>query len=145
MSDGPANLTNSTNAFFRFNSSEDNSTFQCSLDGAAFAACTSPQSYSGLADGSHSFQVRAIDPAGNIDPAPAGRNWIVDTTPPETTISEGPADPTNSTPFALDRALVTDRKFWPQATVEKLRPILGRFVAIDRVGGAVRFGTSSPG
>src|SRR5881394_2804550 len=31
--------------------------------------------------------------------------------------------------FALDRALVTDRKFWPQATVEKLRPILGRFVA----------------
>jgi len=30
---------------------------------------------------------------------------------------------------ALDTALVTDRKLWPPATTEKLRPILGRFVA----------------
>src|SRR5881275_982490 len=29
--------------------------------------------------------------------------------------------------FALDRALVTERKLWPQATIEKLRPILSRF------------------
>jgi len=96
VSDGPANLTNNTSAFFRFNANEAGSSFQCSLDGAAFAACPSPTSYSGLADGSHSFQVRAIDAAGNTDPTPAGRNWIVDTTPPETTISDGPADPTNS-------------------------------------------------
>ena len=31
--------------------------------------------------------------------------------------------------FALDTALVTERKLWPQATVEKLKPILGRFLA----------------
>jgi 5'-methylthioadenosine phosphorylase len=30
--------------------------------------------------------------------------------------------------FALDTALVTDRKLWPKATVEKLKPILGRFL-----------------
>jgi 5'-methylthioadenosine phosphorylase len=30
--------------------------------------------------------------------------------------------------FALDTALVTDRKLWPQATVEKLNPILSRFL-----------------
>jgi len=30
---------------------------------------------------------------------------------------------------ALDTALVTDRKLWPEATVEKLRPIFGRFLA----------------
>ncbi len=30
--------------------------------------------------------------------------------------------------FALDTALVTERKFWPQATIEKLRPILPRFL-----------------
>jgi 5'-methylthioadenosine phosphorylase len=30
---------------------------------------------------------------------------------------------------ALDSALVTERKLWPAATVEKLRPILGRFIA----------------
>jgi 5'-methylthioadenosine phosphorylase len=29
---------------------------------------------------------------------------------------------------ALDTALITDRKFWPAETVEKLRPILGRFL-----------------
>lgn len=29
---------------------------------------------------------------------------------------------------ALDNALVTDRKLWPKATVEKLGPILGRFL-----------------
>jgi 5'-methylthioadenosine phosphorylase len=31
--------------------------------------------------------------------------------------------------FALDTALVTNRKLWPAATVEKLKPILGRFLA----------------
>jgi 5'-methylthioadenosine phosphorylase len=30
---------------------------------------------------------------------------------------------------ALDSALVTDRKLWPAATVEKLKPILARFLA----------------
>ena len=29
---------------------------------------------------------------------------------------------------SLDNALVTDRKLWPKATVEKLRPVLGRFL-----------------
>src|SRR5947208_3808420 len=40
-----------------------------------------------------------------------------------------PNEPNWPEHFALDKALVTDRKFWPQATVEKLRPILGRFLA----------------
>jgi 5'-methylthioadenosine phosphorylase len=30
--------------------------------------------------------------------------------------------------FALDSALVTNRKLWPSATVEKLKPILQRFL-----------------
>src|SRR6266536_3518461 len=30
--------------------------------------------------------------------------------------------------IAFDSALVTDRKLWPPATVEKLKPILGRFL-----------------
>jgi 5'-methylthioadenosine phosphorylase len=29
---------------------------------------------------------------------------------------------------SLDNALVTERKLWPEATVEKLRPLLGRFL-----------------
>ncbi len=35
---------------------------------------------------------------------------------------------------ALDSALVTDRKLWPAATVEKLRPILERFMGAERPG-----------
>lgn len=40
-----------------------------------------------------------------------------------------PTEPNWSEHFALDTALVTDRKLWPEATVEKLKPILARFLA----------------
>jgi len=40
-----------------------------------------------------------------------------------------PMEPNWPEHFALDTALITDRKFWPEATVEKLKPILERFLA----------------
>jgi hypothetical protein len=55
---------------FAFTSDEPGSTFTCSLDGAEFAACTSPTSRR-VTPGVHSFQVRATDPALNTDPTPA--------------------------------------------------------------------------
>jgi 5'-methylthioadenosine phosphorylase len=54
--------------------------------------------------------------------ADTARKLIVDVIP------RLPYEPNWPEHFALDRALVTERKFWPQATVEKLRPILERFV-----------------
>jgi 5'-methylthioadenosine phosphorylase len=39
-----------------------------------------------------------------------------------------PKEPNWPEHFALDTALVTDRKLWPKATVEKLKPILERFL-----------------
>jgi 5'-methylthioadenosine phosphorylase len=39
-----------------------------------------------------------------------------------------PTEPNWPEHFALDTALITDRKFWPEATVEKLRPMLQRFL-----------------
>jgi 5'-methylthioadenosine phosphorylase len=39
-----------------------------------------------------------------------------------------PTEPNWPEHYALDSALVTDRKLWPAATVEKLKPILGRFL-----------------
>jgi 5'-methylthioadenosine phosphorylase len=39
-----------------------------------------------------------------------------------------PSEPNWPEHSALDRALVTDRKLWPKATVDRLRPILARFL-----------------
>jgi hypothetical protein len=96
INSGPSGLTASATASFTFSADEPGSTFACSLDGAAFSACSSPQAYSGLAQGAHSFAVRATDGAGNTDPTPASRSWTVDTLAPQTTINSGPSGPTAS-------------------------------------------------
>src|SRR4029453_6694943 len=93
----PPNPSNSTAPSFSFTSTEAGSTFACSLDGAAFAACPSPKSYTGLTAGSHTFQARATDPAGNTDPTPASFTWTIDLAVPDTSITASPANPTNAT------------------------------------------------
>jgi Bacterial Ig-like domain len=92
----PFSLTTATGATFDFSSTEGGSTFACSLDGSAFTSCSTPKTYSALADGSHTFQVRATDAATNTDPTPASYTWTIDTTPPVTTI--GPTTPPANTP-----------------------------------------------
>ncbi len=88
---GAAGLTRAAAQAFGFSSSEPGSSFECRVDGAAFAACATPHVTAALPDGAHVFEVRAIDAAGNADPTPAGRGFAVDTTPPDTAIVSGPA------------------------------------------------------
>ncbi len=95
---GPSGLTSSSAASFGF-SSEVGASFECRLDAAAFSACTSPQSYSGIADGPHTFTVRASDGLGNTDASPATRSFTVDTTAPDTTITSGPQGTTADVTF----------------------------------------------
>jgi hypothetical protein len=78
---GPADLTTSSSATFSFHSTIDPATFSCAVDGGAPAPCTSPVTYSGLADGSHSFSVVATAASGT-DPTAAVRTWTVDATAP---------------------------------------------------------------
>ncbi|HYX88851.1 MAG TPA: Ig-like domain-containing protein, partial [Gaiellaceae bacterium] len=110
----------STSASLTFSDSESGVSFLCQLDGGGFAACTSPKSYSGLGDGSHTFQVKARDAAGN-DSALASRTWTVDTTSPVVTLTS-PANgssTSNTTPtfsgtggtVAGDSATVTVRVY----------------------------------
>src|SRR5919112_5853661 len=79
MDSGPSssNTTYNGDPSFSFSSSESNSTFECKLDSGSWVSCTSPKSYSGLANGEHTFSVRAIDQAGNADPSPEIRQWRV--------------------------------------------------------------------
>jgi hypothetical protein len=90
----PVDPSNSTAPSFTFTASQAGGTFLCKLDTAAFAACTSPKGYTGLADGSHTFTVRAVDPAGNTS-ADASSTWTIDTAPPTTAITVKPTDPSS--------------------------------------------------
>jgi Bacterial Ig-like domain/PKD domain len=82
ITSGPSDTTAATSASFAFTSTEPASTFECKLDAAAYAACTSPKDYSALSAGSHTFSVRAADAAGNTDATPAARTWTIEAAPP---------------------------------------------------------------
>jgi hypothetical protein len=77
----PARLMRARRATFGFRSTERGSTFQCRLDRRTWRRCSSPTTYRGLAFGPHTFRVRARDAAGNVDPTPAVRRWLI-TRPP---------------------------------------------------------------
>lgn len=91
----PPNVSNGASAYFGFTSDKIGSTFECSLDSASFASCSSPVAYSGLQDGVHAFSVRAVDAGGRIDPSPAAYSWVIDTFAPDTIIDSGPTNTEN--------------------------------------------------
>lgn len=98
----PQNPTNSSTASFSFAALPDEPElkFQCELDGnGSFSPgpqttqCDSGSKvYESLADGQHTFRVRAVG-EGGPDLTPASRTWTVDTVAPETTITSTPPSP----------------------------------------------------
>jgi hypothetical protein len=79
---------------------DETSTFECKYDSGSYAPCTSPgpgmagSDSRTLANGVHTFSVRAKDAANNVDASPDTRTFTVDvadTTPPDTSITSGPA------------------------------------------------------
>jgi hypothetical protein len=94
----PSNPSSNVNPDFEFSSNELG-TFECRLDSGDeedFAPCTSPHQLAGLAEGEHTFEVRAIDSGGNVDPTPASHTWLIDLTAPETGIDSTPPNPSPS-------------------------------------------------
>jgi uncharacterized delta-60 repeat protein len=103
---GPSGSTSSTTASFEFNSNEEG-TFECKLDGpgaatSAYASCSSPKTYSGLAPGAYTFSTYAIDLAGNGSSAET-RSFTVNpnatpTPTPTATSTPTPSPTPTSTP-----------------------------------------------
>lgn len=89
---GPTGRT----ASFTLAATESGVGFRCSLDGAAFGACSSSLVLSGLGGGSHTLRVFARDPAGNADATPAEHRWRVDGSAPGTLLVEHPPSTTRS-------------------------------------------------
>ncbi len=73
--------TGDNNASFTFSGNDGSgagvSGFECQMDGAGFSPCASGISFNHLADGSHTFEVRAIDRLGNADASPASFTWAI--------------------------------------------------------------------
>ncbi len=105
---GPTGPTSDATPTFTFTSTEGSSTFQCKVDSGSFGPCSSPHTTTSLADGPHTFEVKATDPAGNPDASAASQAFTVDTDPPQTTIASGPSafiEVNNATfTFASDEA-----------------------------------------
>jgi hypothetical protein len=89
---GPATTTADAVATFVF-AADEATTFTCSLDGAAFAACSSPAVVTGIGAGDHDFTIRATDAAGNT--AVTTRHWTVAL--PVVSFSVRPEDPSDET------------------------------------------------
>ena len=98
----PSNPNNDNTPDFTFSGNDFGgsgiASFMCKMDGGSFAVCTSPFTSPVLSDGSHTFDVKSVDNAGNE--ATATYTWTIDTTLPETSIDTQPSDPdtNNSTP-----------------------------------------------
>ncbi|HUB98595.1 MAG TPA: hypothetical protein VMS11_02105, partial [Solirubrobacterales bacterium] len=106
----PPDPTPFDEATFEFTGSDPNGSvggFECSLDGAQFSVCTSPQVYADLTDGSHTFEVLARDQLATADPSPASYEWEVDTTHPAVFFESLPPNPTNQTAATVEFS-VTD-------------------------------------
>jgi hypothetical protein len=73
---GPSRSTRSRRAVFRFRANE-RATFVCKLDARSWLPCRSPKTYARLRAGRHTFRVRAVDAAGNIDRTAASRRWRI--------------------------------------------------------------------
>ncbi len=90
ITQGPEAMLASTTASFQVESTEPGSSFECRLDDEPFVLCLPPIELSGLPQGPHRFEVRAVNDLDNFDASPARWEFAVDSIAPETRIDSGP-------------------------------------------------------
>jgi hypothetical protein len=77
ITSAPPATTSAADATISFGANETGTTFECKLGAADYEPCTSPVNLQDLKDGTYTFTVRSIDPAGNLDATPASHTWTV--------------------------------------------------------------------
>lgn len=89
----PASPTNSGVRSFTFHGVDvapgTKVSLECRIDGGAWftAGCDGSYSTALLPEGNHTFEVRARDAAGNVDPTPASSTWMIDQTRPDISLN----------------------------------------------------------
>jgi Glycosyl hydrolases family 16 len=84
---GGVEVTGATARVSFSSAATDVARFECSLDGGAFATCASPREYTGLAAGSHTVAVRAVDRAANTGATISQGFTVPDVTPPDVRVT----------------------------------------------------------
>ena len=114
---GPEGSTSATRPVFGYESNDPYANFECSLDSGPFEFC-GPATYESLegrkgelADGPHTFSVRAVNAAEIADPTPAVASFIVDSHSPVATILTRPGRFTRETSSTFSIEVSGESKF----------------------------------
>ncbi|MBZ5629397.1 MAG: tandem-95 repeat protein [Acidobacteriia bacterium] len=96
ITSAPAAYSNNASPTFAYSDTQPGVTFQCSLSTGAdsYAPCTSPITYSSVANGVYTFKVTAQ--LTGVISSPTSYNFTVDTVAPTVTITAAPAAQTNN-------------------------------------------------
>jgi hypothetical protein len=154
---GPPNPTSPT-ARFTFSSDDPSAAFECNVDAQEFVPCSSPWVSDPLSDGSHIFEVRATDLAGNVDASPAIIAFTVDTPPPPPVTdtpppSSSPPSPqpsadgpntTSTAPATVATSVVLIAKRPIRVTRRRFAPITLNCAGSKDCAGVVRLTTARP-
>lgn len=146
ITDGPAEgatLPVGAAPAFAFTTNEQDTAFECRLDGGAFGDCPAAGfAAPALGAGSHTFEVRAKDFVGNVDPSPAARSFTVAApagppvppAPPGPPTTPGPPAGPEVDPEARKLIVGTPRRSGNRVTFTLAAPAAGSF----RVVGTAR-------
>lgn len=100
LGETPSAISNQRLAHFTFSATGTVTDFSCKLDDGGASRCTSPFDFE-VGDGAHVLTVTARNESV-ADATPAVFSWMVDATPPDTTITVGPPSLDNSTTAIIE-------------------------------------------
>ncbi len=148
---GPEAVTSSSEATFLIEVPGDGNLIECSLDDLPWESCEPETILTGLAEGSHSFKVRATDEFVNAGPI-ASHEWTVDLTGPTINFTSRPSDPSASSvsrpswasePGAIFRCRL-DEGEWSDCVSPAFLSALGDGRHTFEVQGTDRVGNAGP-